>query len=213
MIRKIAIAVMLVVLFFLALNIFGGSHLLVGNTVVVQCQDSDFKEMNDPLSGTVFSKDVYSTINYAVRGTTTGLHQHLKTFVTLKDTCLSDTKIKEFYCDVKHNIVTSTEGVCPPYSRCSAGACVSLRCEDKDGFNVLVNSKVSYTSALGSNELIATDYCESPTKLVEFVCPDQTIEWSNGVQNVYNYPHDLRRAVHVTCPEGTVCNDGACLKK
>jgi len=204
---------MVFTLLFLLGNLSLGNHQLVGNAVTTLCEDSDLKETNDPIAGTIFSRDVYSTINYALRGTTTGLHPQFKTFVTMKDTCISEKKIKEFYCDLKENKIGSVTEDCPLDSRCYQGACVPLVCQDKDGFNIKKKSVVSYTLDSGSHLLTAEDFCESSMKVVEYICPETTVDWSNGVQNVYDYPHDLRRAVHQTCPLEMECKDGACVKK
>ncbi len=212
MIRKITMGLMVLTLLFVITTISFGNYSLVGNAVAIQCDDSDLREENDLIADTLFSRQVYSTVNYNVRGTTTGLHAQFKTLVTMKDSCISETKIKEFYCNVKKNVVTSTEADCPQNSRCYQGACVPLTCEDNDGFNIKQNSTISYSSAEGIVNVVGADYCESSTKIVEFVCGGEDVSWPNGVQNVYQYPHTLAQAVHLSCPTGLVCEKGACVK-
>jgi len=213
MIRKVTMVLMFLSLLFLVGNLSLGNYSLVGNAVAIQCDDSDLKEENDFIADTLFSRDVYSTVNYNVRGTTVGLHGKFKTLVTMKDSCVSETKIREFYCDVKKNVIVSTEAECPQNSRCYQGACVPLVCNDPDGFNVKQNSTLSYSSSEGIIDLVAADYCESSSKIVEFVCAGDDITWPAGVQNVYSTPHTLVQAVHLSCPTGLVCEKGACVKK
>ncbi|MBI4152046.1 hypothetical protein HY496_03675 [Candidatus Woesearchaeota archaeon] len=210
MIRKLAMAVMLVSLILLVGNVLVGNSTLVGHAIAAQCDDSDLTEVNDALNGNVFSRERYSTLNYNIPGTVRGIHSLLRIPVTMKDNCLSSTRLTEYYCDVKQDLVVSAAVDCPMDSRCYGGACVPLLCKDNDGFNVTANSSVEYNSAIGSNFLIAEDYCKSNTTLVEFICQGEEVVWPGGIQNSYPYPHDLRLAVHHQCPAGTICLKGAC---
>lgn len=212
MIRRVAKGVMLVALVVLVGNLFIGKPVLVGNAVATLCDDSDLKEVNDPLNGVVFLREQYSTLNYALPGTARGLHSLLKIPVTIKDNCVSSTKLREYYCDLKNNLVASSLVSCPANSLCNEGACVPLVCNDLDGFNLMKSSSIQYTSASGSDVLSADDYCESSTTIVEFVCRDAEVTWPGGIKNSYDYSEDLRRAVHSVCPTGTECKDGACKK-
>ena len=213
MIRKTAMFVMIVSLLVLSGQLFFGKPLLVGNAVAMACDDSDLKEENDPLNGNIFPRSVYCTLNYNLPGTARGYHSLWKTPVTMKDNCISPSLLREYYCDVKNNVVLSSTVDCPTDSRCAQGACVLLLCEDEDDFDPARNSTVRYTSASGSKVLTADDYCESSTTLVEFICQKTNVGWPGGIQNSYDYPDDLRRAVHHTCPPGTECLKGACVEK
>lgn len=210
MIRKATKIIMILALLVLVGNIFFGKQALVGNAVVALCDDSDLKEVNDPLNGELFSREQYSTLNYALPGTARGLHSLLKVPVTMRDNCASSTRLTEYYCDVKNNLVASSLITCPTNSLCNEGACVPLVCNDLDGFNVMKSSSIQYTSASGSNVLSADDYCESSTTIVEFVCRDAEVTWPGGIRNSYDYSDDLRTAVHSVCPTGTECREGAC---
>ncbi len=214
MIRKVAMLVLFLSFLFLAGNLFFGESfreaILVGNAVAAPCDDSDLKEVNDQFNDVIYPKEKYSTLNYVIPGTVRGLHSLLKIPVTMKDNCASPSKLTEFYCDVQKNVVVSSLVNCSMDSRCYGGACVPLLCEDPDGFDTKKNSSIKYNLASGSKMLSADDYCESSTKLVEYVCQGTVVKWPGGIQNSYPYPNDLRMAVHITCPEGTKCKDGAC---
>src|SRR3989338_8736677 len=202
MIRKAALAVISISLLFLLSTLFSSQSSLGGNVVVMQCEDSDLTEENDPVAGTVFSSEDFKSINYAVPGKITGIHPQFKTQATLLDTCLSSTTLKEFYCDVGKNVLAWAEEKCPSSARCHAGACVHLLCRDLDGFNVTRNATLIYTSTENEGDLVTEDYCESPTQVVEFVCQNYDISKGGNVLNVYAFSRDLRQAVHYKCPSG-----------
>lgn len=211
MIRKFALLVMISALIFLSAHLFFKDTLLVGNAVVALCDDSDLIEKNDPVAGTVFNREQFMSINYAVSGITEGIHPTLKLHTTRRDTCPSSSKIREFYCDVKKNTIAWAEEKCPPRSKCYDGACIPLFCKDPDGFNTTKSSTVRYNSAEGVKELTARDYCDSDSVLVEYVCQKQDLTKSGNIINIYDLPKDLRRSVYFKCQAGSKCKSGACV--
>lgn len=88
----------------------------------------------------------------------------------LMDECISDSVVKEYYCE--NNTIISDEFECEFGSHCTDGACVENPCADSDGgkeiniFGTITKGKDSYS-----------DTCEGILKIKEYYCNEGEIDY------------------------------------
>jgi hypothetical protein len=117
------------------------------------------------------------------------------------DSCMTDKRLLELSC--VNNRIASEYFTCP--TSCVNGACTQDvvvvppttvdSCTDSDGKDIYTQGTVYGTNSYGESFKMI-DNCQNTETVIEYLCDGQ-----NPVENSY------------TCSVGTVCYNGACIKK
>jgi len=116
-------------------------------------------------------------------------------------------KLLEYYCDggkaIARDLITCESG-------CEDGACVKeVECIDTDGGqNLNIKGTTTGLSPLETGAIIINeDSCSSPTQVVEFYCEENMVDVMDQDPN-----SPPLSSSGTDCPEGTGCEDGACVE-
>ncbi|NQT50363.1 hypothetical protein HQ571_06745 [Candidatus Kuenenbacteria bacterium] len=118
------------------------------------------------------------------------------------DVCVDDFHVNEFLCNAGCDNILSTEIECPAGTSCSEGACVEVddsnACADSDGGqDLLVKGQISWGDTQGPEDKCDID--------------NEFLNYDNGIIEYFCAPGSGSWHTYLYCPEGTICDDGACV--
>lgn len=170
-----------------------------------KCTDTDVSTVNAgnmPLA-------TYQYANINKKGTTTGLGGTNNQPMIGEDKCWNNTRILEYFCNVKQNKVSWNSYNCPTGTNCVNGACAPqyMPCTETDNGIDHLSKGSTKGYILETNTLMDyTDNCvASSTYLNEAYC---YAGYVNGVTTTYA---KLEEFTYDCANQGMICSDGACV--